>query len=193
MPILKIDSMGRIYQTSRDSEDGSGYGGHAVPVSQGDVTLGASYIKAAHAHQESILRDRRIRRLEDASLEKQKHEARLRAAKARSRAMNEQRLLENEAYQEMLKRKAVSMGCSCTVDHKISGHGLTSNGQRGFAGMSRDQQAIHRHLMGEKLDSSFMVDAKELIHKSQHNNNLRAAAHKLIAEQSKARIQSRRK
>lgn len=193
MPILRVDQFGRLYESGRDSENGTGYNRHAAPVSQGDVTLGAAFLKANKAYQNEVIKNARLRKLEGVIDAQELSQARKKLAAERNKAMNEAILAENQAYQTMLKKKAVSMGCACEkLSTPMSGNGMTANGLRGFAGMSRDQQIIHRHLMGLGADPSSMISKDEVALRLQHSKNLRDATIKAMSEQNKKRLQSKR-
>lgn len=196
MPILKIDSMGRIYQTSRDSENGTGYSSHAVPVSSGDNTLGSAITKANQAIQNSALRNKKLRELED-----QQNRLISARAEAKRRALAQSQskqaaLYDNPAYVENLTRKALvsnGLGCGCPLKStSLSGHGLSANGRLGYHGMTRDQQAIHQHLSGNHLDASYSIDRQEIEHRRQHLNNLGSATSRIQAEERINRLKSRR-
>ena len=58
MPILKVDSHGRLYESSRDRADGLGYSGHAEPVSVSDLTLGSVHLKHQAAHRRKVMGER---------------------------------------------------------------------------------------------------------------------------------------
>ena len=192
MPILRVDQFGRIYESSPDREDGLGYKGHATPVSQGDLTLGSAYAKSNKALNEQVMREKRLRKAEDAQAAQQREVARRKAMANRIKAASDQKLRDNESYQNYLKGKAISMGCPCTLDNKLSGNGLTANGRTGIAGMSRDQQAIHRAYHGMGVDASYNIPNTEVRNREQHNSNLRSAALKQQAQEQKLRLQSKR-
>jgi hypothetical protein len=194
MPILRVDQFGRIYESSPDREDGLGYKGHAQPVTQGDVTLGSAFAKANKAYNESVVREHQTRRLEDYNTKQQRETARRIAATKRVNAMNENRLRDNEAYQNHLKAKAVSMGCAHNYHDEMSGNRLTANGQSGINGMSRDQKAIHLAYYGlGSTDSSLNLSREEVNNRELHQRNLRNATLKAQAMENKARLQSKRR
>lgn len=189
MPILRMDQFGRIYESSPDREDGLGYKGHATPVTQGDVTLGSAYIKSNRELREQALREARLKKMEEAEAARQRKIAREKAMQARVKAMKEDRLLQNEAYQENLKKKALQMGCACTeMKDSLVGNKLTANGQTGYAGMSRDQQAIHRHLSGMGVGKAYQIPNQEIIARQTHEKNLRDAIVKKQASEKLARL-----
>lgn len=180
MPILKVDQFGRIYESSPDREDGGGYGRHATPVTQGDVTLGAAYLKANKNYQDEVLKNAQMRKMEAEERNRQIHMAKRKAAVLRNQAYNEARLRENEAYQQHLTKKALQMGSGC------KGMGC------GCENMTRDQKALHAYLSGTGVDSSYMISKTEIAQKREHAQNLRNAALKQQAVEAKARLQGRR-
>lgn len=143
MGYLKIDHMGRIYETSSDEADGSGFKGYAGESSCGDVTFGAVYLKNAQAQRVQNIREKQLRDIEDRH---ESFEAMRKKALKRKKARIEQaemELLDNEKYQESLMKKALNMGNCSEV--QCSG-GLSANGLLGYAGMDHTQKAIHQHM-----------------------------------------------
>ena len=58
MPILRVDSMGRLYESSPDRADGLGYNGHPEVVSVTDLTLGSVHLKQQAAHRRNVMGER---------------------------------------------------------------------------------------------------------------------------------------
>lgn len=178
MPILRVDQFGRIYETSRDSETGGGYGHHATPVTQGDVTLGSAYLKANKNYQDEVLKNSRMKKIEESERQAQLHAAKRRIAVAKQKAYNEAKLRENEAYQNYLTKKALQMGSGCIGC--------------GCGDKTRDQKALESHLKGMGVDSSHMISQSEIKQRLSHNSNLRAATLQQQAREQKTRLQHRR-
>lgn len=185
MPVLKVDKYGRVYQTGRDSENGTGYGGHAEPVTQGDMTLGAAYLKAQKKQQDEVIRINRIRKIEDHQNRVSAELAHKKAQAKKHKARRELGLLDNEAYQLNLQKKALSMGC-CQNSDTIKG--LSANGLSGFAGMTRNEKAIHQHLSGARVSSAHSLTKAELDNRARHERNLATAIRKQQAEERKNQL-----
>ena len=185
MPILRVDQFGRIYQSDPNREDGLGYGGHAYPVTQGDLTLGSAYIKASRDYNNQVTKDARNRRRDDAKQKSQDQ----RASAARELAQDQQEkareLQDCELYRRKMANEAVTLGCECkTLPSVMSGDGMTANGQTGFNGMSRDQQTIHNHYLGVGYDSSLRVSNNEIAQKKADFNGANSEALRLQARQN---------
>ncbi len=166
MPILRVDSMGRLYSSSSDREDGGGYGGHPECVTEGDLTLGSAYLKSQASRRDSVLKLRRDQRQLDAQEHAQKIQNDELKRRFRVQEAAEARVLENPEMREAGVRKALAMGCSCDYKTPMSGNVMTANGQSGFAGMTRDQQTIHNVVSGMGTNTAFGVDPEEA---KQHN------------------------
>jgi hypothetical protein len=171
MPILAVDQFGRIYETSPDREDGLGFGQRPECVSQGDLTLGAAYLKSQAVRQRELIqlkRDQRAMDAEDATtraIAQRSFEARVKRDRA------EARMLENPVMREALTRKALAMGCDCEYSTPMSGNVMTANGQSGWRGMSRDAQMIHHAVTGEGVNTAYQVDPEEEL---QHRQRVEA-------------------
>ena len=163
MPILALDQYGRIYETSPDRMDGLGYKSHARPVGHGDLTLGNAYLKSQAAYQSDVLRERQAMAAEARADQIQRLNQIKRDAKERQRAAEENAMMQQPERKKLQTLKALRMNgqCSCPTN-EISGDGLTANGQRGYAGMNRDQQVIHQHLAPGAMSAAHPVDPMEV-------------------------------
>lgn len=175
MPILKIDSMGNIYQSSPDREDGGGYGGHPECVSQGDLTLGSAYLKSQESRRNQILKLRRDQKQLDHQEYLQKIQNAELQHRFRQKEARESEMQSDPVMREAGVKKALSMGCPCDYKTPMSGNVMTANGQSGFAGMSRDQQVIHSVVSGRGSAQAFGIDPVE---KRQHD--MKVAAERAI-------------
>lgn len=179
MPILKVDSMGNLYTSSPDREDGGGYGESPECQSQGDVTLGSAYLKAGAERTRSLLKSRQDQQWLD------NHDMRMKEigrANRQIKLRNDQAIdmmSRNPKVKEAVTKQALAMGCPCEYSTPMSGNVMTANGQSGWAGMSRDQQTIHNAITGMGMDTSFGVDPVEneqYRHKIQADRLLRLKA-----------------
>lgn len=167
MPILAVNQFGQIYETSPDREDGGGYGGSPECVSQGDLTLGAAYIKSQAARQQELLKQRRDNKYLDAKDATTRMIAFAAAKNAKAKNAAEARLLADPKVQKAATQKALNMGCSCEYSTPMSGNVMTANGQKGWAGMSRDQQVIHYAVTGQGSNVAHRADPAEVAQANQ--------------------------
>lgn len=190
MPILRVDNLGRIYQTSRDREDGGGFSSYASPVTQGDVTLGSAYVKAAREVRNVNIRNSQINGILDEQAKNRALQAQYQVAQARANAASQNRLRENDLYKKNQIKRAVSMGCSCDISTPLTGNHLTANGQFGYKGMSRDQKAIHEHFAGVPKFSAHRVNEQELQQKRNSQMGLKNELIKIQANQNRELLHS---
>jgi hypothetical protein len=171
MPILKVDAMGNLYTSSRDSEDGSGYGDSPVCVPQGDVTLGSAYLKAGAEQRKSLLKSKRDQEWIDNNDRKMAKIQNIQRgfAKFQERKLDHMNSLPH--MKDAAIKKALAMGCDCDYSTAMSGNVMTANGQGGWDGMSRDQKTIHYALSGMGRDTSHEVDPIEA---QQHREKIQA-------------------
>lgn len=175
MPILAVDSMGKLYVTSPDREDGLGHGGYPEVVDQGDLTLGASYLKAQSRRTADLIRSKRIRDMEDRRDQNSARFIKARNTEKRIRDEREAQLLNHPDIQMAATKKALNMGCACdSLPTRMSGNGLTSNGQTGIAGLTRDQQTIQYLTTGFGHNQAYHIDPSEM---EQHQHNSLAMKH----------------
>lgn len=144
MPILAVDQMGRIYQTSGDRADGLGFGHYPECEGQSDTTLGAAYLKSQRRQQQELLNRKRNQQILDT------HEKQVIGYKrqmGQAKRHREKQASKSLQHPSVFKR-ALQMGCSCDYNGPFGGNVMTANGLRGLAGMSRDQQVIHTEVIG---------------------------------------------
>lgn len=148
MPILSVNQFGQIYQTSGDTEDMGGFGAYPEQVHQGDVTLGAAYLKAQQAHTKSILDMKQKQKLQDEleAQQKVRLEA-LKRAKARSNMAQAERA-RNPLVQNAVMHLALTRPPRADYRLPLSGNALSANGQHGYDGMTRDARVINGYTMG---------------------------------------------
>ncbi len=162
MPILAVDAMGKLYVTSPDREDGLGYGSSPECVSQGDVTLGSSYLKAGAQRTASLLKSKRDQRsLDSRDLKAQQIAARNRQLQA-IREGKEIEMMNNPEIHKAAQKKALAMGCPCDYSTPMSGNVMTANGQYGVRGMNRNDQVIYNAVNGLGSSMAFKADPIEL-------------------------------
>lgn len=186
--MLKVDKLGRLYETSPDREDGKGFKSYAVPVSSGDVTFGAVHSRALDSHSKSVKRDMMNRAEEDRQKNVRAVQRMNQKVMMGARADAEAKLRDNEDYQEKLLRMGVQqsqMGCECDSSYKLSGNGLSANGQPGQMGLDRTQRAINHHVSGIGADAAYAVDPVEA-----YQAQLRDIANQQILQQ--ARLDAKR-
>ena len=179
MPILALNQFGQIYETSPDREDGLGYGRSPEVVDQSDLTLGAAYLKAQNERRNSQIHRHHAQKLQDQMdmhhrVMRQRQMGAMHAMEQRHNKMMEHPVMK----QEMIKRAAMQ-GCACEYKSKLTGNVMTANGMDGWAGMNRDQQAIHHALTGQGNNVAFALDPVEAHQASmkQHlNRTLRGKA-----------------
>jgi hypothetical protein len=161
MPILAVDENGRIYQTSRDRSDGLGYGEDIECVTQGDVTLGASYLKAQAARTQNLVQSKTGWEAVDAQDRLKAQMGRMQRAAGAVWDRAQALAMENPNYRAAMTRKAALAGCKCNFATPMSGYGLSANGQQGWAGMDRTQQTLHYLANGIGHSRAFGVDPQE--------------------------------
>lgn len=161
MPILRVDEMGQIYASSPDREDGGGYGHSPECVPQGDLTLGAAYLKAGASRTNDLLTARRNQEAADRAEEEALRRAKLARKMQKRFEADQEELMHHPAMQEAAVRKALSGPCTCEYKQPLTGNVMTANGLSGWAGMSRDQKTIHNAVLGMGRDTSFSVDPVE--------------------------------
>jgi hypothetical protein len=163
MPILAVDSMGRIYETSPDREDGQGIKEYPSSCDQQDNTLGNAYLKDQARRRDLVMRERLSQEFEaqkakmhQMALRQQKMGAMVRERMEQA-AMNDPRIKQNQI------RRALSMGCKCEHEVGVMGNVMSANGQKGYKGMSRDQQTLHHALNPSAFpkNTAFGVDPVE--------------------------------
>lgn len=176
MPILAVDQFGRIYETSRDRADGLGYEKYPDCVTEGDVTLGAAYLKSQSRRREDNIkrhRDQQVLDQNEKMIMKQKQNMK---DQRRREEMVEAEMLQNPMVQQRLMQRAAMNGCNCkSIPTAISGNALSSNGMSGFNGMSRDQQSIHHAVTGMGRNTAHAVDPMEM-----KQAKMRAEAQKIL-------------
>ncbi len=178
MPILRVDQNGKLYAASSDREDGGGFGYLPECVEQGDLTLGAAYLRAGQKRTNELLRaarNREVEALEDSRRARKQAESK---AFAKRREENKNRILFSPEGQRAAFEKAIGMGCACDYESPMSGNVMTANGQRGVAGMSRDERTIF-NVMSGRPSGAFGVDPIEQAQaesKSQVNRLLKMRA-----------------
>lgn len=162
MPILAVDQFGELYETSADRADGLGYKGHAKKVSQGDVTLGAAYLKSGRDQRNANIKEARMRAEEDRQdqILKKQYDAQKKARQAR--IARDEALHDDHRREKALMGRALAMGCSCDYNTPGVGNVMSSNGQRGWAGMNQSEKAIHHALSGMGTDVSYAPSASEM-------------------------------
>lgn len=161
MPILAVDQFGRIYSTSPDSEDGTGFGNSPGCVDQTDLTLGSAYLKAQARRRQEHLGAHRAQKLSDEVDRINRANARVRAKAQRQKQIGHNEMMLNPGIQRAAQKKALMAGCSCDYKTSMSGNVMTANGQSGWAGMSRDQQVIHHAVTGMGNNTAHKVDPSE--------------------------------
>lgn len=181
MPILKMDQMGRIYQTSPDREDGLGFGASPIPVQHGDLTLGNSYIKSQHRYNDELQAEQIKRKKDELQERNLRKQQRLQIAQKRMQENSHLQQLEDENYRHEVNRLALQMGYSCEYAQPLSGNVMSANGQHGHAGMNRDERAIYNHLHGLPQDAAHKISPSE------YNQLLHNQAAKEIIYQGAAR------
>ena len=189
-----MDQFGRIYESDPNRADGGGFGKHATPVTQGDVTLGSAYLKSQAAQHTEAIKEQKIRHLEDQQARQKLRSERDELARIKIKAANEAELASNRQYQQNLQRKALSMGCDCNQARPLTGNVMTANGQFGYAGMNRSQKTIHERTMGAPVVSAFQVDpieAEQARMKQQANAYINAEARKQLQRQLFEQSQSK--
>lgn len=161
MPILALDHLGNLIETSPDREDGLGYGRSPEMVDQGDVTLGAAYLNAQARRTNEQMRLQTAQRKQD-----QLDAQRIAASKMKSQltkvnqARREQIQIDPRVQQAQMK-KAVQQKCTCDYKSPMGGNVMTANGMSGWAGMNRDQQTIHHVLSGMGRNVAHALDPVE--------------------------------
>jgi len=160
MPILAVDQMGRIYQTSGDRSDGLGFGSYPEASSQSDLTLGNAFLKAQTKRTQDVLKQKRAQEAYDRAET---------AKKAFIKMKQNDELKKQEAHAEMMRhpdahaailKRAHSQGYSGGNKTAFGGNALTANGMSGFAGMSRDQQIIHHAVLGMGSNTAPKADPR---------------------------------
>lgn len=193
MPILAIDSMGRIYEASPDRADGLGYKTHAQPVTNGDVTLGNVYLKEACRYRDDVLKEKRAMAIEELKDRRVRLERKKAIAEQRRKAMLEDELARNEIYQRNRAREAIQMGCNCSVPSTtLSGDGRTANGQRGWNGMDRDQQTIHHAIAGMGHNTAHGANRLEVAQRNFEKQALRRIGHEAAQRTARNEIEHRK-
>lgn len=186
--MLKVDKLGNLYETSPDREDGKGFKSYPTPVSTGDVTFGAIHSKSLDAHAKSVKRDMMNRAEEDRQKNVRAIQNMNRKVMMGARADAEQKLRDNEDYQENLVRTGVQqsqMGCDCDSSYSQSGNGLSANGLKGPMGLDRTQRAIRHHVSGIGADTAYAIDPVEA-----YQAQLKDIANQMIVAQ--ARLDAKR-
>jgi hypothetical protein len=161
MPILALNQFGQIYETSPDTEDMTGYGRSPHSVDQQDLTLGNAYLKSQAVRRNAQIGRQQAQEIQDTV------DAYNRAVKARRKM--EQRLMEereaevmsNPALKQQVLKQAVMQGCKCEETRPLTGNVFSANGMSGWAGMTRDQQAIHHVLSGMGNNVAHALDPME--------------------------------
>lgn len=161
MARLAVDQFGQIYETSPDRDDGLGYGSRPEPVSQGDLTLGAAYLKSQSARQMSQVKLRRDNLALDAQDEMTRRIAMNDRARSMQKELSEINMIRSPQVREAVLRQALSGGCECEYSTPMSGNVFTANGQSGWAGMTRDQKTIQHVTMGQGHNVAHRVDPLE--------------------------------
>lgn len=160
MPILALNKNGQIYQTSPDREDGLGFGEYPEVVHEGDLTLGASYLKAQHLRQNELLKLKRDQRYLDRLDQNAMLLAKQNAQRASKVSTLEAKLLEDPRIKAQMMKRALMQEARPDYRQKLTGNVLSSNGQHGYNGMTRDQQVIHAFSMNQEIPAH-AVEASE--------------------------------
>lgn len=186
MPILALGPNGQLYATSPDREDGLGLGYEPECVDQSDLTLGSVYLKAQEQRRAETLRRYRQNQIMDAKDNAFQMRSRMIAFAKQKRDAAEARMYENPDMVEAITKKAHAQAmagahCPCEYRTQMSGNAMTHNGQSGWRGMSRDQQAIHHAVTGMGYNVAHAADPEEV----------RQLQHKLEAERI-LRVKARR-
>lgn len=182
MGYLKVDQMGRIYESSSDQSDGSGFKSYGGTTAWGDVTHGGAYLKSEKAQQKYNAFENKAIAIQDKTdvFQKMRSDA-LKKQKARIEQA-ELELQNNESYQKSQLSKALKTNSNSELSHHGNNQ-LSSNGLSGFHGMTRDQKAIHQHMgtmgVGEKA-STYQVSALE-----KQQNQLNAQAEQQILAEAR--------
>jgi hypothetical protein len=149
MPILALDQFGNIHESDRDRSDGKGFNRSPSAVARRDNTLDNSHLISEHQQEADVAYNRAADAVTDAF---DRRVSRARAGERQAQAARNARdedTVNSQSYRELMTKRAMGTHddhCQCTT--MMSGHGLTANGQKGYAGMSRDDRAIHKHLNG---------------------------------------------
>lgn len=164
MPILALGPNGKIYQTSPDRADGLGFGCAPQVVEQQDLTLGSAYLKSQDRRRQELIRAHQNQQILDAQSARAQEVALRKQAEARRRQAAEARMYENPDLVNAVTKRAImnGMGCSGEYSTAMSGNVLTSNGQSGWRGMSRDQKTIHHAITGAGANTAFRPDPEEM-------------------------------
>jgi hypothetical protein len=112
MPILRVDSMGRLYESSPDRADGLGYGGHAPGVTQGDMTYGATYLKSQQQYQQNVMRDKQMQAAQDRLDAVNRDKLRRQALQNRQREMMQGEFMKNPKVKNAMIKRGLAMGCN---------------------------------------------------------------------------------
>ena len=168
MPHLAVNQFGQIYMTSPDRDDGMGYGGSPQTVQQGDLTLGAAYLKSQAARTRELLQYKRNQAHRDrqalmgAARQEQKRRV-LAAEEARKNRIHDDPMLRKAVTTMAAKQYQMkgAMGCGCDYKTQLGGNVASANGMSGFAGKTRDEQTIHAVISGFGAKQARPVDPVE--------------------------------
>jgi hypothetical protein len=170
MPILRVDKNGLIYKSSRDRDDGRGFGEYPEACGQSDVTLGNVYLKAQAARTREVINRKRAQ----AELDRRDAHARMQNQKmkqlAHAQEMAKHKILEHPEAKKAVLKAGLQLGCDYQYSTAMSGNVMTANGQYGWKGMSRDQQIIHNAVTGMGKDTA--PRANPILKEQQKNRRL---------------------
>lgn len=158
MPILAVDQMGRIYQTSGDRADGLGFGSYPECEGQSDTTLGSAYLKAQRVRTEQLLNRRRNQEILDQREQAMGAQRRRIAQRKHQMGLQQHRMLQNPAVKQAVLKQGLQVAHSLDRRGPTGGNVMTANGLSGLAGMTRDQQVIHNTVLGIGSAQAHPVD-----------------------------------
>lgn len=158
MPILAVDQMGRIYQTSGDRADGLGFGAYPTCESQSDTTLGSAYLKSQARRTAELLNRKRNQAILD-KREQQMGQARaMRARQIQNQNMQKHLMMQNPDVRRAVLKQGLKVPNSLEYKGPTGGNVMSANGLKGLAGMTRDQQVIHNTVLGLGQAQAHPVD-----------------------------------
>ena len=166
MPILKVDSHGRLYESSRDRADGLGYNRHADNVDTSDVTLDSVYLSQQEKQKRDALKLNELNKYQDRVNKLKQAQWARNVQKAKIKAQSEELLRQNRQVQNNLIRRGLasplydkSLGCPC-ADQNLT------------------QQSISHVMTGMGRDTTSRVPRTELLQQSHQ-----AKAEQILARQ----------
>jgi hypothetical protein len=184
MPILRVDSMGRLYESSPDRADGLGYGGHAPGVTQGDMTYGATYLKSQQQYQQNVMRDKQMQAAQDRLDAVNRDKLRRQALQNRQREMMQGEFMKNPKVKNAMIKRGLAMGCNCAGQ---PGAGQPGAGQPGSVTPHPDQtqQAIKQLMNTGRSNLAGRISKDEAL-----QNAHATQANRIFAQQANAQAQA---